>query len=562
MLVSLSLNNTAIKDYRAVSINTILLAVLAFCLPAPSSAEDVILQMAKVQNDPAAQYFLGRRYLNGNGVTKNDAQAANWFLKAAKQGHMNAQYEAGLLYKNGMGVNKDYQAAFEHFLRSSEQGHPGAMYELGNYYFFGLDGPTDTAQALIWYRNAAEKNHGAGQYQLGKILKEGIGVKANREEGQKWLDIARGNGVNLDIDVAKLYSSNIKTQSSNSSLSTSGILADIREEDVDAQFSIGMRYLNGKGGIKQPEIAAQWLREAARSEHAGAQFELGKMYLNGNGVEKSDGEAIKWLRKAANWGLPNAKTALNKLLDAQLVSYIKDYPSGPDIKKPDLQYKIGVFYLSGKGLKKNPKKAADWMIKSARNEYPKAQYKTGIMYKDGVGFNKNLVKAKYWLEKATENGITGAGEALHALKNAKQDNSKNSVRLSLTTLEKEAQTGDSAKQYRAGISFLTGKGAEKDVEKSIQWLTLSADQGYIDAQKQLAMIYTNGEVIDRDLSIAASWLKKAAEAGDADAQYALGNIYKKGIGVDKNNSLAVKWYRVAARQGHSDARSKLGCKIC
>lgn len=42
-------------------------------------------------------------YENGEGVPRDDGQAATWFRKVAEQGHAFAQYKLGLMYENGRG---------------------------------------------------------------------------------------------------------------------------------------------------------------------------------------------------------------------------------------------------------------------------------------------------------------------------------------------------------------------------------------------------------------------------------------------------------------------------
>ena len=51
-------------------------------------------------------------YKKGRGVPKDFAQAADWYRKAAEQGHAWAQYVLGGLYKNGEGVTQDYECAY------------------------------------------------------------------------------------------------------------------------------------------------------------------------------------------------------------------------------------------------------------------------------------------------------------------------------------------------------------------------------------------------------------------------------------------------------------------
>jgi hypothetical protein len=40
----------------------------------------------------------------GEGVPENNAEAVNWYRKAADQGHAKAQFNLGLMYNNGEGV--------------------------------------------------------------------------------------------------------------------------------------------------------------------------------------------------------------------------------------------------------------------------------------------------------------------------------------------------------------------------------------------------------------------------------------------------------------------------
>lgn len=60
-----------------------------------------ILQPLAEQNNPEAQIQLGDLYYNGQGVKKDDAVAAGWWLKAAEQGQARAQTSLSNLYATG-----------------------------------------------------------------------------------------------------------------------------------------------------------------------------------------------------------------------------------------------------------------------------------------------------------------------------------------------------------------------------------------------------------------------------------------------------------------------------
>jgi hypothetical protein len=62
--------------------------------------------------DAYAQWMLGTRYHNGEGVTPDDAQAMRWFVRAAEQGYVDAQATSGAYYWAGRGVPKDLSKAY------------------------------------------------------------------------------------------------------------------------------------------------------------------------------------------------------------------------------------------------------------------------------------------------------------------------------------------------------------------------------------------------------------------------------------------------------------------
>ena len=56
------------------------------------------------QGDAEAQFSLGFRYGEGEGVPEDRQEALKWWRKAAEQGHAMAQYSLGVSYEIGEGV--------------------------------------------------------------------------------------------------------------------------------------------------------------------------------------------------------------------------------------------------------------------------------------------------------------------------------------------------------------------------------------------------------------------------------------------------------------------------
>ena len=78
---------------------------------APANSPGSLQKLAD-QGDADAQWQMGVRYHNGEGVPRDDAQAMRWFLRAAEQGHVIAQATLGAYYWAGRGVPQDLSKAY------------------------------------------------------------------------------------------------------------------------------------------------------------------------------------------------------------------------------------------------------------------------------------------------------------------------------------------------------------------------------------------------------------------------------------------------------------------
>jgi len=92
------------------------------------SARD--LQLVAEQGDPEAQWDLGILYHNGEGVPQDDAQAANWFRRAAEQAYVPALSALGSLYWAGRGVPQDYAKAYFWFQLALAEGDEESKFRL------------------------------------------------------------------------------------------------------------------------------------------------------------------------------------------------------------------------------------------------------------------------------------------------------------------------------------------------------------------------------------------------------------------------------------------------
>src|SRR2546428_550692 len=100
-----------------------------------------------------------------------------------------------------------------------------------------------------------------------------------------------------------------------SSIKTRKLRQEAEQGHVEAQFNLGLMYLDGQGIPQDFTQAAQWFRKVAEQGAAAAQFNLGGMYEHGVGVPQDSAQAIQWYRKAAEQGYAQAQFNLGVMYD-------------------------------------------------------------------------------------------------------------------------------------------------------------------------------------------------------------------------------------------------------
>jgi len=278
---------------------------------------------------------------------KDYKNAAEYFRKAAEDGHADAQFKFGILHGKGLGVAKNKEESLRWLGKAAGQGHAGAKKELGlikrgEEITEEKIKPEDQEESLVSIRYEAENGNPEMQYQLGKIYCNGTGVQQDYAEAVKWTKMAA------------------------------------EQRHVLGQYNMGHLYLFGKGVEKDSKEAMRWFKKAAEQGDIDAQYTLGVAYCKGDGVERDYNEAAKRFRKAAEHGH----------IDAQCL--------------------LGALYNDGKGVKKDDHKAVEWYRKAAEQGDAGAQYNLGIAYFIGKGVTGNFTKAVEWFDKAVEQGEENA----------------------------------------------------------------------------------------------------------------------------------------------------------
>lgn len=118
-----------------------------------------------------AQYELAQNlYYGRNGYEKNDTASFEWFLKAARQGHVTSQTQVGYMYLYGKGVGKSPQEAAPWLEKAALLGNRAAQTYMAVLCRYGMGGvQQDMEKAIYWYWESAKRGYGDAQRELIKL---------------------------------------------------------------------------------------------------------------------------------------------------------------------------------------------------------------------------------------------------------------------------------------------------------------------------------------------------------------------------------------------------------
>ncbi len=368
--------------------------------------------------------------------------------------------------------------------------------------------------------------------------------------------------------------------------------------DVEAQYSLAMRYESGEGVERSSAEAKKLYQKAADQGYVHALYRLGKMAQrakdfgaaahyyaraaelqneplsqyelammnseNGWGAEKSPEKEREWLEKLVS----NLFTGLAPLADEQYQSTVK-------IVQARAAYRLGEMHEEGlAGLDRSYIRAAEFYKKSLECKVlDKTLYRLASLYLRGAGIAKNVPEAKRLLLSAPET-YAPAQCLLGDLYRA-----ENEWTLAVSYYRKVQQESPEA-QYYLGIACEQGWGTKKDPANALALFVQSAEQGCVLATNKLRPLLEGNPAIQclfgrlcrpRDESAAIAWFRKALKGNSPQAldelldmakksraaQYALGELHSKGQGVAASVTKAVEWYEKAALQNDERALEAL-----
>lgn len=128
----------------------------------PQAGAGWLLRAAEAGSAQSA-FNVAVMYERGFVVERDSAKAAQWYRKAADAGLATAKHNLALLLRDGKGVARDGKAAIDLLEQAARQGMAASMFSLGDIYERGDAAPRDPAAALAWFAITGEFERQSGK---------------------------------------------------------------------------------------------------------------------------------------------------------------------------------------------------------------------------------------------------------------------------------------------------------------------------------------------------------------------------------------------------------------
>lgn len=445
------------------------------------------LQKCVDKGSAEAMCFLAAMYMDGHGVRQDYSVAYNLIKEAEHKGSMYASAILGAFYLKGIIVDVNVDEAISRLINGyKETKIPGLAGLIADYYI----SKEDYTNALRYAQEAADKGDKGGLRALGGLYLHGLGVKKNEQAAFENYMQAAAQG------------------------------------DETALNQIGWMYMNGCGIEEDSNQAFFWFNEAAQKGSDVGMNNLAFCYRDGYGIEQDAEKAAEWFKKAADAGYVESMYQLGVYYQTVLADDNKAKSwliKAAELEHPEALNCLGVYYAD---TEQNFKEAVKCYKKAIELGVPNAYRNLALCYRDGTGVKKDEKKAQEFLAKAAELGIEDAEEINNEIKDEEENHlideanknfeskNKTAITNAVAVYKKLAENGNPRAQYCYAVAYEFGRGVKKDIQKAIEWYKKSAEQEYSSAYLSLAELYTNGS-INRDVNYAKSCLNKAISLGES-----------------------------------------------
>jgi TPR repeat protein len=225
--------------------------------------------------DADAQTNLGLSYLTGTGTLKDRDEAAVWFGKAGKQGHLRGKclYAALKASDADWGPRSNGAQAAETCRAAADAGDADAQRILGMLYATGRGVRKNFVESAAWTRKAAEQGRADAQYDLSYKYEKGEGVQKDKAQACAWNERAAEQGYPDALSSAAM-------EATMASLDD-GDRCQRKGTDAKALLNSSIEYSSEDERRLFPNLWASPLNRANQQQSTDSQESIGSMMMFG-----------------------------------------------------------------------------------------------------------------------------------------------------------------------------------------------------------------------------------------------------------------------------------------
>ena len=413
-----------------------------------------------------------------------------WLLEEGQYEHAVIEFQQGIdagetiaiarlasMYENGLGVPANPELALEHFTKAADLGVTEAINRLAYFYTVGFHVAQDYEKAFELHTLAADQGSAESLCDLGHFHMRGIHVERDVSKAILYYQLATEKGSSAAHRALSEFFISGPEEFRDINKGIEHLTIAAKDNDEHAQTKLGNLLLGIQfSELEDFEAAFYWLELAASRGSGLAMYHLGHCYEHAIGLVEDIKMAEFWYEKACTTGEMNAAFAL------------------------------GTFFERAKNGVKDNARALNLYQAAAEKGHVQAHYNAGILLFWGIGVQQDLSLAYKYFNYAAMRGHGQAKASMgQALLNG-DDYLAKDEKAGVKFLIEASQQGVSDADGLLGFCYMSGRGVEIDISKSIYHSQRAAEDGDAWAQLRLAHALIQRQDSKADLIDALKWL--------------------------------------------------------
>lgn len=476
----------------------------------------------------AAQFHLGKAFIEGIGVTTDGEAGEHWYQLAIRQGETRACVNVSMAILEAPQEHgaDQIKMALKLAKQAAAKGDLAGLSILATEKLRGRVTERDIPGAIELLESALDGGLGWAGVLLARIFMHDELVTPN----PKFADACARRAAALDCGDAAHHlgfqAERVATDVATMAVARQWYEMGAELREPNSMRHLGLLLLRGRHVARNGAMGVTWLRRAAALGDITAMRDLGVTYFHGVDVVKNGAEAFKWFVRAFAGGDKHSAEYLGACFDqgigtaANHEAAIRHYEIAAREGSASAQRSLGIDLLTAEPPMRDKEQAARWLHLACLQKDSRAMAVLGKMLERGDGVPADI-------DRAIELYRASAGAE------------------------------DAVGQASLGACYLTGLGVPFDPAWAAHWLDRATRNGSDYAPYLLGAMFARGLGVERNPSEARSWFQLAAERGNASAQLELGCLLAKETAGECDLADAEKWLCAALASGLTDAMAHL-----